>query len=175
MAVTGRDLYPERRSVITLPSRSASRMAYWITIGLALLAIYVLLSSIVGWGQVTLDDLRYGRPRTFHLSAEVGHGDGNGVATRLIALNLDRQVMVIEIPGGDASKTRTLTGPYLFGAGEDLTPVTMRLEDVNHDKAPDLVVSVKAEEMVYINRDGEFKLITPEERQQIMTSLSAGS
>ncbi len=175
MAVTGRDLYPERRSVITLPSRSASRMAYWITIGLALLAIYVLLSSVVGWGQVTLDDLRYGRPRTFHLSAEVGHNDGNGVATRLIALNLDRQVMVIEIPGGDASKTRTLTGPYLFGGGEDLTPVTMRLEDLNHDKVPDLIVSVKSEEMVYINRDGEFKLITPEERQQIMTSLNTGS
>jgi len=173
MAVTGRDLYPQRRTVVTLPSHSTNRLAYWITTGLALLVIYVLLSSIVGWGQTTLDDIRYGRPRTFQLSAEVGHENGSGAPTQLIALNLNRQVMVIEIPGGDATQTRTLVGPYLFGAGEDLTPVKLRLEDLNRDNAPDLIVSVKDEEMVYINRDNQFQLITPEERLQIIANMSA--
>ena len=82
-------------------------------------------------------------------------------------MNLNRQVVVIEIPGGDPSKTRTLTGPYLFGADEDKTPVLLRLDDLNRDGAKDLIVNVKNEEIVYLNKDGEFKPITPEERQQL--------
>lgn len=169
MAVTSRNLHPERRSVVTLPTGSASTLAYVITAGLALLAMYVLLSGVVGWGQAKIDDLRYGRPRTFQLSAMVGHGEENGTPTQLMALNLNRQVMVIEVPGGDATKTRALVGPYLFGANEDLTPVTMRLADVNHDNVPDLIVRVKDEEMLYLNHDGAFNLITPEERQKLLS------
>jgi len=56
----------------------------------------------------------------------------------------------------------------LFGAGEDLTPVTMRLTDVNGDGGADLIVRVKDEEMVYANRDGAFSLISAEERQRLM-------
>jgi hypothetical protein len=68
-----------------------------------------------------------------------------------------------------------LVGPYLFGAGEDLTPVKLRLEDLNRDNTPDLIVSVKDEEMVYINRDNQFQLITPEERLQIIAAMSASN
>jgi hypothetical protein len=75
---------------------------------------------------------------------------------------------VIEIPGGDPAKTRTLTGPYLFGADEDKTPVLLRLEDLNRDGAKDLIVSVKNEEIVYLNNDAEFKPITPEERTRLV-------
>ena len=78
--------------------------------------------------------------------------------------------VVIEIPGGDASKTRTLTGPYLFGAGEDKTPVLLRLEDLNRDGARDLIVNVKNEEIVYINKDGQFQPLTPEERARLAQS-----
>lgn len=46
--------------------------------------------------------------------------------------------------------------------------MTMRLADVNGDTAPDLVVRVKNEDMVYLNRDGGFNLITAEERQQLL-------
>ncbi|MBC8074455.1 MAG: hypothetical protein H7Y32_00140 [Chloroflexales bacterium] len=169
MAITSRDLHPERRSVVSLPSaRSASKFAYIITFALALLALYVLLSGVLGWAQVKLDDIRYGRPRTFQLAAMVGHGEESGTATQLIAMNLNRQVMILEVPGGDATKTRSIVGPYLFGAGEDLTPVTMRLADVNGDSAIDLLVQVKNEEMVYMNRNGGFELLTAEERKQLM-------
>jgi len=143
-------------------------VAYIVTGLLALLAIYVLLSSVIGWAGVLYDDVRYGRPRTFHLTANVGRPEEASAPSHLIAMNLDRQVVILEIPGGDATKTRALPGPYLFGAGEDLTPVTMRLADVNGDSANDLVVRVKDEEMVYINRDGGFNLITAEERQQLL-------
>lgn len=171
MAITSRDLHPERRTVVSLPSAgSASKLAYVVTFGLALVALYVLLSGVLGWAQVKIDDMRYGRPRTFQLAAMVGHGEESGTATQLIAMNLNRQVMIIEVPGGDATKTRSLVGPYLFGAGEDLTPVTMRLADVNGDGAADLLVQVKNEEMVYMNRNGGFELLSAEERQQLLQS-----
>jgi len=140
MAVTSRDLRNERRPAISIPRGNVSSIAYIITGLLALLAAYVLLSSVIGWGRTMIDDMRYGRPRTFHLSANVGRPDEVNAPTHLIAMNLDRQVVILEIPGGDASKTRALPGPYLFGAGEDLTPVTMRLTDVNGDGGADLIV-----------------------------------
>jgi hypothetical protein len=168
MAVRSRDLRNERRPQISLPVKNVGSIAYIITGVLALLAVYVLLSSLVGAGRIFIDDVRYGRPRTFHLTATIGRPEEANAPTHLIAMNLDRQVVIVEIPGGDASKVRTLPGPYLFGAGEDLTAVTMRLADMNGDATPDLVVRVKDEEMVYINRDNAFTLITAEERQQLI-------
>jgi hypothetical protein len=168
MAVTGRDIRNERRVPVTISAGGIGWLAYVVTGVLALLAVYVLLSSVVAWGQVAYDDLRYGRPRTFHLNANVGHNPETGTPTHFVAMNLDRQVMIIEFPGGDPAQMRTLPGPYLFGAGEHLTPVTMRMEDVNGDSTADLIVSIKDEEMVYMNRDGGFHLITAEERQQLM-------
>jgi hypothetical protein len=168
MAVTSRDLHNERRPHVNLRVRNIGSVAYVVTGALALVAIYLLLSSVVSWGQVFIDDVRYGRPRTFHLTANVGRPEEANAPSHMIAMNLERQVVVLEIPGGDATRTRALPGPYLFGAGEDLTPVTMRLEDVNSDQSPDLIVQVKNEEMVYINRDGSFQLITAEERQLLL-------
>ncbi len=168
MAVTSRDLRNERRPAVSIPRGNVGSIAYIVTGLLALLAIYVLLSSVIGWGRTLMDDMRYGRPRTFHLSANVGRPEEANSPTHLIAMNLDRQVVILEVPGGDSAKTRSMPGPYLFGAGEDLTPVTMRLVDVNGDSTPDLIVRVKDEEMVYINRDGGFNLITAEERQQLV-------
>jgi hypothetical protein len=168
MAVQSRNLGPDRRSPISLPVGNVGNIAYLITGILALLAAYVLLSSAIGFGRTIIDDVKYGRPRTFHLTATVGRPEEANAPTHLIAMNLERQVVILEIPGGDSTKVRTLPGPYLFGAGEDLTPVTMRLADMNGDGADDLVVRVKDEEMVYLNRDNSFNLITAEERQQLI-------
>lgn len=167
MAVTSRDLRGERRPLVSLPTRGIGSLAYVVTGVLALLAVYVLLSTVFTRVQVLRDDMLYGRPRTFHLTANVSHGEDGSAPTQLIAMNLDRQVVIVEIPGGNPALTRTLPGPYLVGAGEDLTPVTMRLDDLNNDQLPDLIVSIKSEEMVYLNHDGAFALITAEERQQL--------
>ncbi|GAB4423568.1 MAG: hypothetical protein OHK0015_01330 [Chloroflexi bacterium OHK40] len=168
MAVHSRELPSGRRIAPNLQIKNIGTIAYLITGLLALLAVYVLLSSVINLGRTFVDDIRYGRPRTFHLSATLGRPEEANGPTRLVAMNLDRQVVILEIPGGDSTKVRTLPGPYLFGAGEDLTPVTMRAEDVNGDSAVDLIVRVKDEEMVYINRDGALNLITAEERQQLL-------
>jgi hypothetical protein len=132
-----------------------------------MLAIYVLVSAIVSWGSVRIDDMRYGRPRTTQLSAVVGHEGDTGQATHFIAMNLNRQVVVLELPGGDASQVRSLPGPYLFGAGEDLTPVAMSLQDVDGDGQADLLLDVRSERIVYLNKDGSFRLPTGEEQRQL--------
>ncbi|PDW00813.1 hypothetical protein [Candidatus Viridilinea mediisalina] len=166
--VRSQDIRPARRTERVLPTRNVGTVAYVITGLIAVLAAYVVLGSLFGWLQTLMHDVQYGRPRTFHLVANVGRPEEVGAPTHLIAMNLDRQVVILELPGGDAAKVRVLPGPYLFGAGEDLTPVTMRLADMNGNGAPDLVVRVKNEEMVYLNREEGFNLITAEERQQLV-------
>jgi hypothetical protein len=157
-------------SMTAIPSIPLHTAAYGVTIVLALLAIYAVMGHVVGWGSGRLNDMRYGATRTFQMDAVVGHGDGGGTPTHFIAMNLNRQVVVVEIPGGDPSKIRTLTGPYLFGADEDKTPVLLRLDDLNRDGSKDLIVNVKNEEIVYLNKEGEFKPITPEERMELAPS-----
>ena len=174
MAVTSRNLHPgklrahgtrtESRGRPASVSVPASRIPYLLTLLLCGTALALVANSLLSWGRIRLDDLRYGRPRTMQLSAVVGHNDGSGTPTQLIAMNLNRRVVVLEIPGGDVTKTRTLAGPYLFGANEDLTPVTLRLAYVNGDREPDLIVSVKREEIIYINENGSFRLINDAER-----------
>ena len=139
-------------------------LAYGVTLILAAVAIYVVVSLLLGKLNVLIDDLRYGRPRTTQINAFVGHDEANGQPTHLIAINLNRQVMVIELPGGDAAKTRTLSGPYLFGANEDLTPLGLHLQDMDGDGNPDLLLDIRQEQLVYLNRDGAFRLPTPEEQ-----------
>jgi len=143
--------------------------------GIILLGVIVLinliLTPVLGWASTRLDDFRYGRPRTVQLTAHVGHEAASGLPSHFVALNLERRVVILELPGGDATQTRTIVGPYLFGAGEDLTPVLLRFADVNADQRLDMLVNVKQEEMVYIN-DGAsnaFRIITADELGQLQS------
>ena len=152
------------RPMIVTPSVSLHTIAYLVTAVLAIVALYAVMGNLVGWGQQQVDTLRYGSTRTFQLSAAIGHEDSPTNPTHLMALNPNRQVVIIEMPGGDSAKVRTLTGPYLFGANEDKTPVLMRLDDLNRDGTKDLVVTIKNEQIVYLNRDGQFQIMTAEDR-----------
>jgi hypothetical protein len=168
MAVTHKSL----RSARAVQPRGAllhrlQVLAYGVTLILAAFAIYVVISLLLGKASVLLDDLRYGRPRTTQVDAFVGHEETSGQPTHLMAINLNRQVMVIELPGGDASKARTLSGPYLFGANEDLTPLRLHVQDIDGDGQLDLLLDIRQEQLVYLNRDGAFRLPTPEEQVKL--------
>jgi hypothetical protein len=169
MAVTSKELRTPRGAYPLAGGapRTLIPVAYAITLLLAMLAVYALVGAVIGWGQVQFDDLRYGRPRTTHLQAMVGHESATGQPTHLIAMNLNRQVVVLELAGGDPNTIRSLPGPYLFGAGEDLTPVTMTLSDVDGDGQPDLLLDVRREQIVYLNKDGSFRLPTADEQRQL--------
>ncbi|MBX0327793.1 hypothetical protein K2Z83_08900 [Oscillochloris sp. ZM17-4] len=169
MAVTSKEITETRTArQIPLP-RSVGPIAYLITGVLAMLAIYVLVGAAVSWAQVRIDDIRYGRPRTTQIAGLVGHGpESASQPTRLIGMNIDRQVVVLELPAGDSSQVRSLPGPYLFGANEDLTPVLLSLRDMDRDGLDDLIIDVRNEQIVYLNRDGSFRLPTPDEQQQLL-------
>jgi hypothetical protein len=169
MAVTSKEIQ-ETRTARQLPlARSVGPIAYLITGVLAMLAIYVLVGAAISWAQIRIDDVRYGRPRTTQAAGLVGHGaESAAQPTRFIGMNLDRQVVVLELPAGDPSQVRSLPGPYLFGANEDLTPVLLSLSDMDHDGLDDLIIDVRHEQIVYLNRDGSFRLPTPDEQQQLL-------
>lgn len=181
MAVTSRDLKssathratrmlnPPAAAAPTARRAGFGTLAYGLALVLIVVLLNLILTPLLTWGRIKVDDLRYGRPRTMQTTAFVGHDEANGQPSHFVAMNLERRVVILEIPGGDASKTRTIVGPYLFGAGEDLTPVLLRFEDVNADKRLDMLVNVKQEEMVYINdqTDNSFRLATAEELGQI--------
>jgi len=76
-----------------------------------------------------LDDLHYGRRAPFKRML-VGHND-NQISKPFYCYNLNRHIEIIEISGGDAAQTKIYTGPVLYGANDDLTPVTLLFIDVN--------------------------------------------
>jgi hypothetical protein len=149
----------------------AKAVALLAGLGLAALSAYVGVSAAVEWTEVKLDDLQYGRPRTMQMDAYVGHSEAEGVPSHFVAMNLNRRVTILEMPGGDSTKVSTIVGPYLFGQGEDLTPVTMGSQDLNADGRSDLIVSVKNEQLLYLNDGTTFKLATAEERAAIEKAL----
>lgn len=152
---------------------STRAVAMLAGIAVAALATYVLLSAAIEWAQVKMDDLQYGRPRTVQMDAYVGQNEAEGVPSHFIGMNLNRRVTIIEMQGGDPSKVNTIIGPYLFGEGEDLTPVQLASQDLNGDGKSDLIVSVKNEQLLYLNDGASFRLATPEERAAIEKNQKA--
>jgi len=84
---------------------------------LALLAWYGL-SNLAAWWQVHTDDATYGRPRTVQYDVVVGHNDDPDHPTHIIAINLHNRVVIVEIPGGDTSKSRIYSGRNFSGQGQ---------------------------------------------------------
>ncbi|RRR67780.1 MAG: hypothetical protein EI684_18465 [Candidatus Viridilinea halotolerans] len=166
MTTRSRELGTTRTTVVL---RNLSSALHAMILLIAAVALYLGVSLIVERGRVWTDDLRYGRPRTTHLAGFVGHSaESAGHPTRFIALNLERQVVILELPGGEAAQVRHLPGPYLFGAHEDLTPVLLTLRDVDGDEQDDLVATIRNEEIVYLKRSEGFRLPTAAEQLQLL-------
>lgn len=159
--------YRKNEALAASPGKSSVRLTHLLAYLLALVAIYLLVNQCVHWGNIMLNDLRYGRPRTAYLAGVVGHNDSYKTPTYFVALNLHRQIVVLELPGGDATQVRSFRGPYLFGAEEELTPVALNLRDMDDDGLSDLVIIVHNEQVVYLNRDGTFRLPSPEEQARM--------
>ena len=129
-----------------------------ILAGMLVMALLVMgLTSFASWWRVHQDDMQYGRPRTFQMDAVVGHMDSAANPTHFIFLNLNRHVEIIELPGGDAAHAHIYQGPVLFGDGQDLTPVTGEIRDVNGDGKPDVIVHIQDQQLVLINDGTQFR------------------
>ncbi len=135
-----------------------------VLLGMLVMALLAIgLSAFASWWRVHQDDMQYGRPRTFQLDAVVGHEDSAANPTHFIFLNLNRHVEIIELPGGDATHAHIYQGPVLFGDGQDLTPVTGEVRDVNGDGKPDVIVHIQDQQLVLINDGTQFRPQKPGE------------
>ncbi len=133
-------------------------------------ALIVSFSAIGNWWQVHQDDVTYGRPRTFQINAVVGHNDSPSNPSHFVFMNLNRHIVIIELPGGDPSHARIYSGPTLFGNGQDLTPVTAEFVDVNGDGKPDMIVKIQDQRLVYINDGTQFRPQRPGEQVNLPQS-----
>ena len=147
----------------------APRM-HWLTyVGLAIVVMTVgwaVLNAAYHWWQVTQDDWQYGRPRTYQTDQVVGHNDSASNPSHFIAVNLNRHVEVIEMPGGDGTRAKMYMGPVLTGPGQDLAPVTVSFKDVNGDGKVDMILNIQGSHFVFINDNGQFRPARPGERIQ---------
>lgn len=139
-----------------------------IILGMMMMALLAFtISSVGSWWQMHQNDVTYGRPRTFQIDAVVGHNDSLANPSHFIFLNLNRHVIIIEMPGGDSSKARIYNGPTLFGDGQDLTPVTAEFKDVNGDGRPDMIVHIQDQTLVYLNDGTQFQPLRPGQQVNI--------
>lgn len=124
----------------------------FLLVGMGLMIVLLFAGMAVSsWWATYQNDLHYGRPRTYQFDAVVGHEDSASHPTHFILINLHSHIEVIEIPGGDVAHTRIYTGPILYGNGQDLTPVTGTVRDVNGDGKPDLVLTIQNQHFVFLN------------------------
>jgi hypothetical protein len=147
----------------------AKKQAYhplvYLGIGMvSTISLFAVVISLSHWVSTTLDDLQYGRPRTFQIDAYVGHHEPPGMPSHFIALNLHGRIEIIELPGGDATHARIYLGPQLYGTDADLVPVTLSFMDVNGDHRPDMIIHFQGTQIVFINDQGGFRPLRPEER-----------
>jgi hypothetical protein len=137
---------------------------------LAVALITFVVSNLLNWWNVWQDDMTYGRPRTMQMSGWVGHNESTGLPTNFIAQNVNGEINIYEIPGGDTSKMTVIKGPRLFAKNAELIPVKIRLEDVNADAHVDLIASADGQQFVYLNDGGKFRPVTSEERGRLKFS-----
>ena len=160
VSIVDEDEPPRRTRAPGRVGARGGRRPHWLFFaGLAMLIMvlgWLALSAFGSWWQTTQDDWRYGRPRTFQIDAVVGHHDSQQNPSHFIAMNLHRHIVILEIPGGDVSKSIAYSGPMLLGPGQDLAPVTLTFQDVNHDGKPDMIVNVQGNQFVFFNQNGLF-------------------
>lgn len=168
--VLGDKLAPpqKRRFFALFDGRASGAPLLYLGLGmLVMLVLWVGLNAVFGWWNTFMDDWRYGRPRTYQVDARVGHNEQTGRPSHFIAINLNKHIQIIELQGGDPAKARIYTGPQLYGENDDLVPVTLRFEDVNGDKKPDMIVLFQQTHIIFMNDGTGFRQMLPSEQRQI--------
>jgi hypothetical protein len=174
------DTAPDNLPKAPSPRAMRSKRRFWhgahpllyLGVGMiAMLALWTLLTMAISWWNTTWDDIHYGRPRTFQIDAFVGHNESAGTPSHFMAINLNGRIEIIEFPGGDGSKARIYLGPQLYGTGDDLIPVTLSFTDVNGDHLPDMIIHFQSSRIVFINEQGGFRPLRPEERLPVQQFL----
>ena len=142
-------LVKKRRSHLNLTS---------LGIGMIVALVAVLLGQLLlSWFSTTWDDIHYGNPRTYQTDAFVGHETGH-TPSHFIVLNLHGRIEVIELQGGDPTKTKISLGPQIAGPEAEKVPVTIRFVDPHHTHHPDMLLLFQGTQVLFRNVHGIFEL-----------------
>ncbi|MDQ6662389.1 MAG: hypothetical protein M3Z24_15675 [Chloroflexota bacterium] len=130
---------------------------------IAMLVLWVLGSALLAWGTVQYDNIHYGYPRTSQKDAVVGHGgDSKAHPSHFIAVNLNRQAIIIEFMAGSPAKSISYVVPnYITGSGADLAPIELEFRDVTGDGKPDMIIHMllhpQEQTFVFVNDGAKFR------------------
>lgn len=159
---------PSPFSFAAYTSKLQAHPLLYLALGMVcMLLLWILISAVLTWCTTTLDDLHYGRPRTYQTDAWVGHNEQTGTPSHFIVVNLNRHIEIIEIAGDDPAHTHIYSGPQLYGPHDDLTPVTISFVDVTGNHTPDMVVTFQGTHLVWINDQGQFRPSQPSDHQRV--------
>ena len=140
---------------------------------IAMLVLWMVGSSVLAWGVQRYNDYRYGMPRTFQTDAVVGHGgDSHQHPSHFIAMNLNRQAIIVEFMAGDPAKSVSYVAPvYIAGDGGDLAPITLEFRDVTGNGRVDMVIHIhlpsQDQVSVFINDGTKFRPSTGSDKIRI--------
>ncbi len=130
---------------------------------IAMLVLWELGSIALAWGNARYNDYLYGNPRTYQTNAVVGHGgDSTEHPSHFIAINLNRQAIVVEFPAGNPAGAVSYVVPYyILGPGGDGVPVTLEFRDVTGDGKPDMIIHIHLQSQdqtfVFVNDGTKFR------------------
>jgi len=125
----------------------------------------IMLIALIGglFLQSHYDDLRYGSPRTFQIDVVVGHGGDSSLhPSHFVAVNLNRQAIVVEFPAGNPAGAKSYVVPYyILGPGSDQVPITLEFRDVTADGKLDMIIHIhfqsQDQTFVFINDGTKFR------------------
>ena len=130
-------------------------------IGMMAALVAVLLGQLLlSWVSATWDVMHYGNPRTYQTDAFVGHETGR-IPSHFIVLNLHGRIEVIELQGGDPTKTKISIGPQIAGPGAEKVPVTLQFVDPHHTHHPDMLIQFQGTQVLFRNVQGSFEPAQP--------------
>lgn len=131
-----------------------------LCVGIGMVTMFVLwigFQMFGNWWTLHQIDSQYGFPRTYQVDEVVGHSDSTDHPSHFIFENLHAHIIVIELPGGDASHAHIYVGPTLFSDNADSVPVTGEFKDVGNGKI-DMIIHIGDQRIVYLNDGTQFKL-----------------
>ncbi len=126
------------------PGKKGLRFHWLVYVGIALFIMivgWIGLTALGQWWQGKQDDWQFGNPRTLQTDAVVGHNDSSSSPSHFTAENLRGQIIVVELPGGDATKGRSYVITSIPGNTGN-PPVKVLFQDINHDGKLDMLVEI---------------------------------
>jgi hypothetical protein len=123
------------------PQRRIHPLLWLGVFGIFLVLGWLGLSAITSWYQGVQNDWTYGKQRHFEIDAVVGHSDSPTNPSHFTAENINGQIVVIELPGGNASKAKIYQIETVPGNTGN-PPVRLSFQDMNGDGKPDMLVQI---------------------------------